>query len=91
MYSFLISSEIRAQTIGEADEYDWLTYSRSTPLRVNANLSLQSGSRFGVRRCAEDPHSVRLVLHGNMQRVFTISMETAAKIAKGIANERRKR
>ncbi len=90
MYSFLISSEIRAQASGEADDYDWMTYSRRPTLRVNANLSLESGSRFGVRPCAEDPESIRLVIHGNMDRVFTISMETAAKIAKGVIHERRK-
>jgi hypothetical protein len=91
MYSFLISPEIRARAVASADEYDWLTYSKAAPLRVNANLSLHSGSKFGVRPCAADPSTVKLVLHGNLDRVFTISMEAATKIAKGTSNERRKR
>lgn len=86
MYSFLSEA-----TADPAESYDWFTYTKEMPVAVNANLRIENGTRFGVRRFDIDPTKVRLVLHGNLARVFTVNMEVARALAKGIRNERSKR
>jgi hypothetical protein len=78
MYSFLLGTR---DTV-DPSEYDWFTYTRATKI-INANLKIEKGARFGVRPATES-NRVNLVLHGNLSRVFSVSMENARTLAKGV-------
>jgi hypothetical protein len=88
MYSFLMSPEILSARTRPADAYDWFVYTNRSPVTINANLRIEKGMQFGVRRSEDDPRKVRLVIAGNLARVWTVNMEKAKALAKGVRNER---
>jgi hypothetical protein len=88
MYSFLMSPEIVSAKVKPAESYDWFVYTNRSPVTINANLKIEKGAHFGVCRSDDDPRKVRLVLHGNLARVWTVSMEKARALAKGVKDER---
>lgn len=83
MYSFLMSPEVLSSRRAPADAYDWFVYKNRSPVTINANLKIEKGVQFGVRRSDEDPRKVSLVLLGNVTRVWTVNMDKAKALAKG--------
>jgi len=79
MYSFLLGPRAKV----DPSEYEWFTYTRASKI-INANLKIEKGTRFGVKPAVSDPNRVNLVLHGNLSRVFSVSMENAQTLAKGV-------
>lgn len=77
MYSCLVAR------IKGTDEYEWFTYSGPTlDLQYRGILiPLAKGQKFGVRKSSNNK-DIRLVLGDDINRVFTISLDTAKKIAK---------
>lgn len=79
MYSYLV-----ARIKGE-EEYDWFTYDGKTiniPYR-GVEMPLTKGQRFGVRK-SSNKRDIRLVFEGEINRVFTITLDLAKKIARNI-------
>jgi hypothetical protein len=79
-----MSPEVLSAKIKPEEAYDWFVYTNRSPVTINANLRIEKGARFGVRRSDDDPRKVRLVLHGNLARVWTVNMEKAKALAKGV-------
>jgi hypothetical protein len=79
MYSCLV-----ARIKGE-DEYDFFTYTGPMimlPFR-GIEIPLSKGEKFGVRK-SSNGKSIRLILGDDLNRVFTIDLETAKKIARSV-------
>lgn len=79
MYSCLV-----ARIKGE-DEYDFFTY-KGKPLEIpfrGITRTLETGQRFGVRKSSSGKQ-IRMVFEGDLNRVMTIDLALAKKIAKGI-------
>lgn len=68
-----------------ADAYHWFTYSGKTiELQFRGiEVPLIRGQRFGVRKSGNNKH-IRLVLEGDLNRVMTIDLPTAKRIAKSV-------
>ena len=80
MYSFLLESRIKPES-----DYDWFTY-QGAPLTLDFRgnpVLIDKGMRFGVRK-SSDGKKIRLVLPKDANRVLTIDVATAEKLAKGI-------
>jgi hypothetical protein len=81
MYSFLLESRIKPET-----DYDFYTYKGKDPVTVEFRgnpVVIDTGQRFGVRK-SSNGKMIRLVLPDNVNRVLTIDIPTATKLAKGI-------
>lgn len=77
MYSYLV-----ARIKGEG-EYTWFKYKGPLvmlPFR-GISVGLAAGEVFGVRPSSDGKH-IRLVLQGDINRVFTIDLELAHTLAK---------
>lgn len=67
------------------DAYDWYTYEgkrMDLPFR-GITIPLMKGQQFGVRKSGNGKF-IRLVMEGDVNRVMTIDLPTAKKIAKGV-------
>jgi hypothetical protein len=80
MYSFLLDRE-RPRV--DVQDFEWFTYSKSAPMVINANLKIEKGARFGVSP-SSDRDRVNVVMSSNLSRVFSVSMEKAQRLAKGV-------
>lgn len=88
MYSHLVAAAtgypITALIKGEGS-YDFFTY-RGPKIDLDyrgKSVPLSKGDRFGVRKSANGK-SIRFVFENELTRVFTLDLDTAKKIAKGI-------
>jgi len=71
--------------IKPAENYDFFIYKGPTlqvPYR-GIEVPLMKGQRFGVRK-SRDGKKIRLVMDDEVNRVFTIPLELAQKIAKKV-------
>lgn len=83
MYSFLAA--VKPDT-----DYDWFTYNGREPVVLDFRgnpVEVSKGTRFGVRQSANKKH-IRLVFPEQITRVFTITLDQAKALAKGIKKER---
>lgn len=79
MYSCLV---ITAR-IKEVDEYDWLAYS-GRPIEIpfrGVTRTLDTGDVFGVRK-SSNGKQIRMVFKNDLNRVMTLDLALAKKIAK---------
>lgn len=77
MYSCLVAR------IKTEDEYQWFNFKGATmqlPFR-GITIPLTKGDIFGVRK-SSDNKKIRLVLKDDINRVVTLDLDTAKKIAK---------
>lgn len=85
MYSFLaITARIKPDT-----DYDWFTYGGRKPVPVNyrgTERLITKGTRFGVRP-STNGKSIRLVFPNEITKVYTIDLDTAKALAKGVVKE----
>ena len=91
MYSFLVLggcstdvTDVEAR-IKPSDDYDFFTY-QGKPLTIDSRgkrAEIKKGQRFGVRK-SSNGKEIRMVLDDNVNRVFTLDLETAKQLAKGI-------
>lgn len=84
MYSFLVVQS----RIKPAEDYDFFTYDGP---KMNLDfrgrpVTITKGTRFGVRKSSSQK-AIRLVLGDDVNRVFTIDLPTAKKLAKHIRRE----
>lgn len=80
MYSCVVESRVK----GDA-EYDWLRYSGKSmeiPFRGIAR-TLEPGQIIGVRP-SSNGKQIRMVFQNDINRVMTIDLATAKKIAKSV-------
>lgn len=83
MYSFLLNARIKPET-----DYDFFTY-QGAPLTLEFRgnpVLIDKGQRFGVRK-SSNGKLIRLILPNDPNRVITIDVPTAEKLAKGIKRE----
>lgn len=83
MYSFLAA--VKPDTA-----YDWFTYNGKEPVVIQfrgVDVEVKKGARFGVRPSA-NKKNIRLVFPDQITRVFTITLNQAKALAKGIKKER---
>jgi hypothetical protein len=81
MYSFLVKAAPRPE-----EAYQFFTYRGKRPVVVNfrgRDISIGAGQRFGVRPSANGRH-IRLVFPGDVNRVITLDLPTAQKLANGV-------
>lgn len=91
MYSFLVLggcstdvTDVEAR-IKPEDDYDFFTY-QGKPLTIDSrgkHAEVKKGQRFGVRK-SSNGKEIRMVLDDNVNRVFTLDLDTAKQLAKGI-------
>ncbi len=85
MYSCIV-----ARIKGE-DEYDWLKYKGKAleiPFR-GITRTLEPGQKIGVRK-SSNGKQIRMVFDGDMNRVMTLDLPLAKKIAKSVSVVRAK-
>lgn len=85
MYAFLVESAPKDES-----HYQFFTYmgKQSVPVVFRGQeYAVERGMRFGVRPSANGKH-IRLIFPDNKNRVFTLDLPTAQKLAKGVARER---
>ena len=83
MFSFLVAA------IKPSENYSWYTYggSKLTTVTFRGNpVVISKGQRFGVRPSA-NKKDIRLVLEGDLNRVITLTLQQAKKLADNIAPE----
>lgn len=83
MYSHLITTPALA-AIKPAENYSWFTYTSKKSIDLpyrGIEVPLSRGQKFGVRKSANGKH-IRLVMGDEINRVFTIPLDTAKAIAK---------
>lgn len=79
MYSFLAA-------IKPASAYEWFTYSKGAPIELDFRgkpVTISKGQKFGVRKSASGKN-IRLVLPNEITKVFTITLDQAKALAKGV-------
>lgn len=82
MYSNLI---VRAAPKG-AEHYQYFIYMGKKTIDLpyrGISIPLEPGQRFGVRKSA-DNKKIRLIIDGEINRVFTLPIDLATKIAKTV-------
>lgn len=81
MYSFLIESRVLPEK-----DYQFFEYQGAKPVVIQFRgkpVEIAKGTRYGVRP-STNGKSIRLIFPKEPTRVFTIDLETAQKLAKGI-------
>lgn len=81
MYSFLVESRVLPE-----QDYQFFEYQGAKPVAIQFRgkpLEITKGTRYGVRP-STNGKSIRLIFPKEPTRVFTIDLETAQKLAKGI-------
>ena len=88
MYSFLAIPGIHAvqAAILPREKYDFFTYEGSKPVTVEFRgkpVQIKKGQVFGVRP-STNKKQIRMVLGDDISRVFTLNLDQAKQLAKGI-------
>ena len=81
MYAFLIAR------IKPEEDYDFFTYG-GKPITLDFRgkpVVVSKGTTFGVRKSSNNKQ-IRLVLNDDVNRVFTISLDQAKQLSKGIVH-----
>lgn len=81
MYSYLVTAAPRPESA-----YQFFTYRGKRPVNVNfrgAEIPITNGMKFGVRPSANGKH-IRLIFPGDANRVITLDLPTAQKLANGV-------
>ena len=84
MYSCLVTKTSVTALVKPASSYQWFTFTSKKPIELpyrGIEVPLTKGMKFGVRRSA-DKKKIRLVLGDEVNRVFTLSLDTAKAIAR---------
>lgn len=83
MFSFLQAA------IKPASDYSWFKYAGSKPtsLTFRGNqVEIKKGQNFGVRPSV-NKKDIRLVLENDLNRVITLTLDQAKKLARNVAQE----
>lgn len=83
MYSTLL-----ARVLPKAD-YDWFVYDGKKPVGLDfrgKEVIVDKGTRFGVRKSTSGKN-IRLVLGDDVNKVFTITLDVAKRLAQNIRGE----
>lgn len=81
MYSFLISAKPKPEVA-----YQFFTYRGKRAVTVNfrgQDIKISDGTKFGVRPSSNGKF-IRLIFPGDQNRVLTIDLATARKLANGV-------
>ena len=83
MHGFLLQAAPKSE-----QAYEFFTYSGP---KINLNFrgtekAVQKGDRFGVRPSSSGRH-IRLIFPGEATKVYTLDMETAKRLARGVSRE----
>lgn len=84
MYAFLVEAKPFAES-----RYQFFTYRGKQPVVVTfrgQEYRIVNGMRFGVRPSSNGKF-IRLIFPDNKNRVFTIDMPTAKKLANGVGRD----
>lgn len=74
-----------ARILPETD-YDWFTFKGAKPVTVSfrgKDIEIKKGTKFGVRP-STNGKQIRLIFPEDKNRVLTIDLETAQRLAKGV-------
>lgn len=85
MYSLLVAQTKIVSAIKPKSDYDFFVYQGKTinlPFR-GKDVPLTKGQRFGVRKSASKKQ-IRLIMGDDLTRVFTLTLDDAKKIARGV-------
>ena len=89
MYSYVVESIVEAR-IKPEDAYEWFQYNGARPValefRGNA-VSIKPGDSFGVRKSANGKE-IRLVRPNDINRVITLTLDQAQKLAKSVRRKK---
>lgn len=69
-----------------AEHYQYFVYKGKKPIAIpyrGISVDLEPGQRFGVRK-SRDKKQIRLIIGDEVNRVFTLSLPIAEKIAKSV-------
>lgn len=86
MYSFLTAGTPVEARIKPNTDYDMFQYGGKRPFPLDfrgKEVLLEPGMKFGVRK-SSNGKQIRLILADDVNKVFTISLDTAKKLAKNI-------
>lgn len=94
MYSFLMKPGVvdvnpighTVAAIKPEENYSFFTYKKNTPTTVEYRgtpYPIQKGTRFGVRPSSNGKF-IRLIFKDEPNRVFTITLDQANKLAKSV-------
>lgn len=86
MYSFLLESRVLPE-----QSYDFFIY-QGNPVDVDFRgriITIDKGTKFGVRP-SSNGKQIRLIFPKDPTRVITIDMDTAKKLARGVAGQKPK-
>lgn len=86
MHAFLLQAAPKGE-----DAYEFFTFGGPRPVPLNFRgviRTVNKGDRFGVRP-SSNKKFIRLIFPGEPTKVYTIDMQTAKQLAKGIVSERR--
>lgn len=83
MFSFLVAR------VKPAADYDFFVFNGKVPVVVEYRgvpYEVTRGQRFGVRP-SSNKKQIRMIFENEPSRVFTITLDTARKLAKHVAPE----
>lgn len=84
MFAYLLKSKILPN-----EHYDWFTYQSAKPVSIDYRgtpVKVSKGTKFGVRPSTNGKF-IRLVFPDQITKVFTIDLDTAKSLAKGVGRE----
>jgi hypothetical protein len=86
MYSFLVIPARMTAAIKPESHYDWFTYQAQKPVNLDFRgkpIQVTKGTKFGVRPSSNEKQ-IRLIFPDQPTKVFTLSLEQARQLAKGV-------
>lgn len=86
MYSFLVARSYIRSAIKDENSYEWFTYRKGSPVEIDYRgkaVTIVKGDRFGVRK-SRNGREIRLIMKDAPTKVYTLTLEQARKLAKGV-------
>lgn len=83
MFSFLVA-RIKPDT-----DYEWFTFDAKKPVTISYRgtpVDVTRGTKFGVRP-STNKKQIRMIFKDEPTRVFTLSLDQAKKLARGVRAE----
>lgn len=89
MYSYVVASMLQARIKPEAD-YEWFRFTGKRPVTLEFRgnpMVISEGDQFGVRK-SSNGKEIRFVRKNDVNRVLTLTMDQANKLAKSVRREK---
>lgn len=86
MYSFLVLPARMTAAIKPESHYEWFTFKAQKPVTLDFRghpVQVTKGMKFGVRP-SHNEKQIRLIFPDQPTRVFTLTLDQAKALAKGV-------